>query len=116
MLARASKSESLETIHRLRQHNFGLFLAHPPSHYVSINTILNVSKTGHFLDPSTQSFFADVMYEWSHGDWKISREKETQRARGDMKCIFDPKVKMLSRLSLTLIFHQKLKRAREEDM
>ena len=35
-------------IHILLQHNFGLFW---PTHYVSIGTILNVSKTGHFLDP-----------------------------------------------------------------
>ena len=27
-----------------------------PTHYVSIKTGLNVSKTGHFLDPPTQSF------------------------------------------------------------
>ena len=27
-----------------------------PTHYVSINTVLNVSKTGHFLDPPTQFF------------------------------------------------------------
>ena len=26
-----------------------------PTHYVSINTVLNFSKTGHFLDPPTQS-------------------------------------------------------------
>ena len=66
--------EVLGTIHKLRQHNFGLFLTHPlcqrwysterqqnwpfprPTHYVSINTALKVSKTGHFLDQSTQSF------------------------------------------------------------
>ena len=43
--------EVLGTIHKLRQHNFGLFLTHPL--YVSIDTVLNISKTGHFLDPST---------------------------------------------------------------
>ena len=31
--------------------------------YVSRNTVLNVSKTGNFLDPS--STFADVIYGWS---------------------------------------------------
>ena len=33
------------------QYNFGLFL----THYVSINTVMNVSKTGRFLEQSTQS-------------------------------------------------------------
>ena len=28
-----------------------------PTHLISINTVLNVSKNGHFLDPSTQSFW-----------------------------------------------------------
>ena len=28
----------------------------PPTYYVSINTVLNVSKNGHFLTPPTQSF------------------------------------------------------------
>ena len=28
--------------------------AHPPNHLISINTVLNVSKTGHFLNPPTQ--------------------------------------------------------------
>ena len=30
---------------------------------MSINTVLNVSKPGNFLDPPTQSF-ADVIYGW----------------------------------------------------
>ena len=49
---------SIGTIHILRQNNVGLFW---PTHwhYVSINTVLNVSKTGHFLDPPTKAF-ADV--------------------------------------------------------
>ena len=57
--------EKLETIfgtiqiHILRMHNFGLFLNHPPTHYVSINTELNVSKTGHFLDPPTHPVLLD---------------------------------------------------------
>ena len=40
-----------------RQHNFGIFLTHPPvcTQYFSINTVLNVSKFGHFLDRRTQS-------------------------------------------------------------
>ena len=46
-----------ETIHRLRQHNFGLFLTHQ---YVNVNTVkntsLNVSKTDHLPDPPKQSF------------------------------------------------------------
>ena len=35
----------------------------PPNHIISINTVLNVSKTGHFLDPPTYppSSFADVI-------------------------------------------------------
>ena len=28
----------------------------PPTNLISINTVLNVSKTGHFLDPPTQFF------------------------------------------------------------
>ena len=32
---------------------------YPPTHYVSINTVLNVSKTDHFLDPPSP--FADVI-------------------------------------------------------
>jgi hypothetical protein len=36
------------TIHILRQHNFELFLTHPLQ-----KTVLNVRKTGHFLDPFT---------------------------------------------------------------
>ena len=51
------------TIHTLRQHNLDFFW---PTHYVSINTVLNVSKTGNFLDPPTESF-ADVIYGWSQG-------------------------------------------------
>ena len=42
----------LGAIHILRQHNFRLFLW--PTHYVSINTVLNVSKAGHYVDPPTQ--------------------------------------------------------------
>ena len=38
-------------------------------HYVSINTVLKVGRTGHFLNPSTQSF-ADLIYwysfSWNH--------------------------------------------------
>ena len=40
------------TIPILRQHVFGLFWT-PPTHLININTVLNVSKTGHFLDPLT---------------------------------------------------------------
>ena len=58
---------TLGTIHILRQHNFGLFW--PTLHLlcrceISINTVLNVSKTGNFLDPPIQSF-VDVIYGWS---------------------------------------------------
>ena len=42
----------LGAIHLLRQHNFRLFLW--PTHYVSLNTVLNVSKAGHYVDPPTQ--------------------------------------------------------------
>ena len=35
-----------------------------PTHLISINIILNVSKTGQFLDPPTQSI-TDVIYRWS---------------------------------------------------
>ena len=35
---------------------------HPPN--VSINTVLNVRKTGNFLDPPTQSL-TDVIHGWS---------------------------------------------------
>ena len=35
---------------------FGLLILQPPTHLISINTVLNVSKTGHFLDPPTHSF------------------------------------------------------------
>ena len=34
------------------------------THYVSINTVLNLSKNWHFLNPPTQSY-AYVIYEWS---------------------------------------------------
>ena len=30
---------------------------------ISINTIMNISKTGHFLNPP--SCFADIIYGWS---------------------------------------------------
>ena len=40
-------------IHILRQHNLD-FVSHPPTNYVSINTISNVSKIGHFLNPPTR--------------------------------------------------------------
>ena len=36
-----------------------------PAHYVSISLVLNVNKTGHFLDPPPTQSFADVIYEWS---------------------------------------------------
>ena len=55
----------LGTIHILRQHNFGLFLTHPPAHYVSINKVLNFSKSGHFLYPPTKSF-------WWRNIWMVS--------------------------------------------
>ena len=45
---------SLGAIHELRQHNFGLG---PTHYYASINNVLNVSKTGHFIDQPTQFFF-----------------------------------------------------------
>ena len=35
---------------------FELSLTHPPLHYGSINTVLNISKNCHFLHPPTQSF------------------------------------------------------------
>ena len=47
---------SLGTIPILRQHFFGLFLTPAPTHYVSINPVLNVSKNGHFPNLPTQSF------------------------------------------------------------
>ena len=40
-------------LHILRLHIFGLFLTHPPIHYVCINRVLIVSKDGHFLNPPT---------------------------------------------------------------
>ena len=55
---------ALWTIPILRQHICGLFIPHPPTHLIRINTVLNVSKTGHFLDPPTQ-FFADIIHGWS---------------------------------------------------
>ena len=48
----------LGTIRILRQHNFELF--YPPTQYVSINTVLNFFKTGHFLDPPIH-FSTDVI-------------------------------------------------------
>ena len=47
---------SLGTIPILRQHFFGLFLTPAPTHYVSINPVLNVSKNCHFPNLPTQSF------------------------------------------------------------
>ena len=47
---------TLETIPILRQHIYGLILTHPPTHYVSINTVLNLSKNGQFSTPPTQFF------------------------------------------------------------
>ena len=57
-------NDSEGTIHILCQHNFRLFLTHPPK---GVKSVLNVSKTGNFPDPptATQSFFADVIYGWS---------------------------------------------------
>jgi hypothetical protein len=39
----------------------------PTHYYISINKILNVSKYGHFLNPSAHPPcpYADVIYEWS---------------------------------------------------
>ena len=54
----------LGTIQILRKQVFGHFQTHPPTHYVSIIYVLNVSKNGHFLNPPTQSY-AYVIYEWS---------------------------------------------------
>ena len=39
--------------------------------------LLNVSKTGHFLDPPTQSF-ADVIYEWSLRYVDKSQKQQTE--------------------------------------
>ena len=74
-------------IHILLQHNFGLFW---PTHYVSIDTILNVSKTGHFLDPPTQAF-ADVIYGWSHSIFftsSSSHDHDTCSFFVDIKVLF----------------------------
>ena len=47
----------LRTILILREHIFRLFLTHSPTHYFSINTVLNVSKIASFrLNPPTQTF------------------------------------------------------------
>ena len=50
-------------IHKLRQQNVGLFL----THYLIINTLVNVSKICNFLDPHTYSHspFFYVINEWS---------------------------------------------------
>ena len=50
----------LGTIHILRQHIFGLFWTYPPTMSVSINTVLNVRKNGHFLNPPSP--YTDVIY------------------------------------------------------
>ena len=44
------------TIYILCQCNFWLILTQPPTIYVSINTVQNVTKFGHFLGQPTQSF------------------------------------------------------------
>ena len=56
------KKSDLGNIHILRLHIFGLNYVNPPTHYVSINTVLNISKNGHFLNPPTQSD-ADVIMD-----------------------------------------------------
>ena len=47
----------LGTIHLLRQH-IG------PTHHVSINAVLNVSKNGRFLNQHSPSPYADIIYGW----------------------------------------------------
>ena len=49
-----------------RRYYVSIFLdfSNPPTHYVSINTVLNVSKSCHFWIPKP-SPFADVKYGWS---------------------------------------------------
>ena len=45
-------TDYLGTIHVLRQHIFWTF-SDPPTHYVSTNTVLNINKNVHILNPST---------------------------------------------------------------
>ena len=61
----------LGTIHILRQYNFGLFL----THYVNINTVRNVSKTGLF-QTRPHSPLADVIYRWSFAENCVSRSNK----------------------------------------
>ena len=51
------------TIQVLLQHTYSCTFSDPPTHYVSIYTVLNVSKYCHFLNPPSP--FADVIYGWS---------------------------------------------------
>ena len=45
-------TDYLGTIHVLRRHIFWTF-SDPPTHYVSTNTVLNINKNVHILNPST---------------------------------------------------------------
>ena len=59
------------TLHNLTERPFIYYVimvqefSDPPTHFVSINKLLNVSKTDFFLDPSQPPRpVADVIYEW----------------------------------------------------
>ena len=50
-----------------------------PTHWVSLKSVLNVSKTGHFLDSTSP--FADIIYEWT---LTIVRQKWNLKIKGQM--------------------------------
>ena len=85
---------ALGPIPTLRQHILGLFLIQSPTHYVSINIVLNAGKNEHFPTPPTQSFcWRNIgMVPLCNSEYRVSEARTNTQFTHQYACLQQTRV------------------------